>query len=72
MTGVDLWDDLRKTAGGAPASPLEVEGAFRNCFKGGNPAGVAAGTSDALLDRMLENDMGFDTLWSSCIRELLS
>lgn len=72
IAGADLYDDLLKAVEGGPASPFGVEGALRNCLTGGNPAGVEDGTSGALLDRMLENDMGFEALWSSCVRGLFS
>lgn len=65
VVGVDLCDDLLNMAEAGPNSPLGIGAAFLNCFVGGNSRCIAIGGSAALLDRMLEKDIGFEAFASS-------
>lgn len=64
--GDNLWDDLLNTPEGGTMSPLSIGGAFLNCVVRGGSLILVAEGSAALLDRMLEKDIGFEAFVSSC------
>lgn len=66
VAGEDLYDDLLNTSEAGAISPFGTGGACRNCFVGGSSCGAVIGGSAALLDKILEKDIGLEAFVSSC------